>query len=205
MKKLFVGVVLPILAAAAVVGSGFSVWNFGTQGTASATATGNVIVTDPSGSGAYTVTGPWEDAVKKIVLGFDQPNGSNNNQGKGPYWARTSLTNGEPTPITNTGNDLITVEPGTGAPAIKTITTKITLPEVITNWVSLSGTNNPPLTGGVKTYEYVWGNATTLTWSITSTQPTYVKVPGDLTEYETMKQEVQAVVDQIKIEIIVTN
>lgn len=48
MKKLLVGVVLPILAAADVVGSGFSVWNLRAQGTASETATG----------GAYIVTGP---------------------------------------------------------------------------------------------------------------------------------------------------
>lgn len=214
MKKLFVGVVLPILAAAAVVGSGFSVWNLGTtQDAASGNATGNVIVTPQAGADAYEVQGPWNstDPTKnnKLNIGFDQAG-----TGNGPYWATTDLdANEEPVKLPTEAK--VTVSAKAGAQPITVVRTEIGFPESIARYVKLnnsaSGNNIPGANAGYVTYIYNWTISTNTTavtsveWDLQTAALEYVNPITTQEAYTNMKNAVESEKNLITIKVIVNN
>lgn len=147
MKKLLAGVVLPLFAAAAVIGSVFSIWVFAgsaVQGTNS----GNVTVTQVTGgSDTYEFT-----VLKSLNLVLDQKTRGQETNLPGVHWEYAA------------GNDtnLVTLTKKVeNAVNPSAITTQVTVSNSILTYVAITGQTGEPTKdeeAGTTTYTFNWAN-----------------------------------------------
>lgn len=205
MKKLFVGLVLPILAAAAIIGSGFSVWAF-TDAPNDPFKNGdaNVVIQGAQGNENFTFT-----LINGLGFSVDQKTPQiTSEQGQtkpGAHWTfgkdaqNKDLTKAKIEPAANVTNWV----------APKSITTKITIPTAIANFIQLNGTAEDEVRGDGIFYEYIWtlpndfATKAVAEWDInTVVTPSYKtgKEPSTYALYTAMRDQINGSTKKIQIE-----
>lgn len=148
MKKLFVGVVLPLVATAAIIGSGFSIWMFGSATDATATNSGNVQVEQIQGdSSTYEFT-----ALKSLTLDFDQKTRAGAQNLLGVHWVYANGT--DASIVTLTKKNAQAVNP-------TSITTTVTVPDTLLSYIVIGGFDGSPEPNNqakTTTYTYNWAD-----------------------------------------------
>ena len=133
-KKLFIGTVLPSIAALAVIGSGFSLWIFNDSNSVKTTGSVGIDVTNVAKIGTLTVTG--EDTY----LNFDQLNTvTNPSNPKGTGLTFKSEADGELQKVSYTkdGSATYYTDYEAGVTDI-TFTTTIVVPANLAKYIDLS-------------------------------------------------------------------
>lgn len=199
MKKLLVGLVLPILAATAIIGSGFSFWAFAD---APNTPFGendqfDVVIQGVQGNDNFdfgTITGlkfSIDQKTKRVTTDNSQKNGAH-------FTYATDAQNKEITKAT--------IKPKQGVTnfvAPKTITTRISIPTAVASFVQLTdagATEEPLADGSGSYYDYVWdlpdnfSTTASAEWDIsTLVTPEYRqgKEPNTYELYKAMKTQME--------------
>lgn len=189
MKKLFVGLVLPILAAAAIIGSGFSVWAFTDTGALpNKEDNAPTVLENVRDDGSFTIT-----PIGGIGFSLDQktvPTGVTNTDANGAHF---TFTNNKTTATFAKNQN---AEANVEIP--KSINVVITVPNAVDTYVNLLGST---IAGGTdlgngqgREYTYLWEipdtfatNPTTQTWDMSKVVSAEYKPnqePQNITEYK---------------------
>lgn len=156
MKKILVGTILPLIASAAIVGSGFSVWYFqdATGALNTPQTKSNVVIQNTSINGNSAAE--FINLPTNLTLSLDQPATNNNNQ-KGASFATTD----------NGGFKAIKVQAKQGATdyvAPNSTVTTLLIPEALGNYLTVTY-DNAEVENQKGTYTFTWDNATGFNWS----------------------------------------
>ena len=131
-KKLFIGTVLPTVAALGVIGSGFSLWIFEGSNSVETTGSVGITVTNVAKIGTLAVTG------ENTYLNLDQKTTTLNSKAEGPLFkfkgADTAL---QTVTYTKDSSQTYYVDYENGVTNI-TFTTTITVPCALAKYVDLS-------------------------------------------------------------------
>ena len=199
-KKLFIGTVLPTVAALGVIGSGFSLWIFSDSNSVETTGSVGVTVTnvlDLKDNTEITITN------ENGVLELDQTNSTANPQGKGANWSTVQSATFKSKAAMGADYEVVW-----GENVKITFTTTITVPQAVASHIELSSTvyttawssTTDASNNTVYTYTFDTTSLNTTSWTATSIPETtifdfanvevsYKNEPATLDNYKTMRTD----------------
>ena len=199
-KKLFIGTVLPTIAALGVIGSGFSLWIFSDSNSVTKPGSVGVTVTnvlDLKDNTVITVTN------ENGALELDQTKSTTNPQGKGANWSTVQSATFKSNAAMGADYEVVW-----GEKVKITFTTTITVPQAVASHIELSSavyttgwsSTTDASDNTVYTYTFDTTSLNTSSWTATSIPETtifdfanvtvsYVSEPTALSDYQTMRTD----------------
>lgn len=181
MKKLWMGLVLPVMATAAIIGSGFSLWIFGNETGATLNSTPGIKVEDETANNSN-----YDFHTPTITLVLDQSANANNAAGLGVHWN-----------ITPAGDKItFTRKTGSTAPDLQNVKTRLSAPDGLITYINFGGydageTGTDPDKTGNTYFDYTWDQAdvTAKAWDFANkVHVSYNREPQSADEVEAMRK-----------------
>ena len=229
-KKLFIGTVLPTVAALGVIGSGFSLWIFSDSNSVKNDGSIGVAVTN-----VLTLTNTTIEVTNKesCVLNFDQTalDSANETRPANPNGKGLTWSDAQTATFKSGTNESYEVD---WAENVKlTFTTTIKVPTAMANYISLTSTQDfgtlgaedstNSATNGYTTYTYTFnstdkatelgtsswtsGNLNVSMFDFNKISASYKTEPTSLTEYKDMREALKIGTDdalKISVDYVVT-